>query len=199
VKERDDTAFFSRSPGIRCKIARTSHYATGYHFDNAERLVILSPFSRSFLTSFRRKVINIKVTGDTNTMKKIIVIFVVLSAIIVLTAASCGGSSGSGGTGGSGGTAVHMGETTFLQPSVTISKGSSLNLIDDVPVLHIIGNGSWVNNTAKPAIEPGAPTVNNVQISSAGQSINVGPFNTAGTYHLYCSVHLNMNLTVIVQ
>jgi plastocyanin len=161
--------------------------------------VILSPFSRSFLTSFRRKVINIKVTGDTNTMKKLIVIFVALSAVIVLTAASCGGSGGSGGMAGSGGTAVHMGETTFLQPSVTISKGSSLNLIDDVPVLHIIGNGSWVNNVAKPAIETGAPTVNNVQISSAGQSITVGPFNTAGTYHLYCSVHLNMNLTVIVQ
>jgi plastocyanin len=161
--------------------------------------VILSTFSRSFLTSFRRNVINIKVTGDTNTMKKLIVIFVALSAVIVLTAASCGGTSGNGDTGGNGGTAVHMGETTFLQPSVTISKGSSLNLIDDVPVLHIIGNGSWVNNAAKPAIEPGAPTVNNVQISSAGQSITAGPFNTAGTYHLYCSVHLNMNLTVIVQ
>ena len=129
-------------------------------------------------------------------MKKLIAIFVALSVVTVLTAASCGGS---GGSGGSGDTGVHMGETTFLQSSVTISKGSSLTLIDDVPVLHIIGNGSWVNNVTKPAIEPGAPVVNNVQISSAGQSIVVGPFNTAGTYHLYCSVHLNMNLTVIVQ
>jgi len=128
-------------------------------------------------------------------MKKLIAIFVALGLLIVLTAASCAGSGGGAG----GGPSVHMGETTFLQPSVTISKGSSLNLIDDVPVLHIIGNGSWVNNVTKPAIEPGAPVVNNVQISSAGQSIAVGPFNTAGTYHLYCSVHLNMNLTVIVQ
>jgi plastocyanin len=128
-------------------------------------------------------------------MKKLIAIFVALGLLTVLTAASCGGSGGGAG----GGPSVHMGETTFLQPSVTISKGSSLNLIDDVPVLHIIGNGSWVDNVTKPAIEPGAPVVNNVQISSAGQSIAVGPFNTAGTYHLYCSVHLNMNLTVIVQ
>ncbi len=128
-------------------------------------------------------------------MKKLIAIFVALGLLTVLTAASCGGSGGGAG----GGPSVHMGETTFFQPSVTISKGSSLNLIDDVPVLHIIGNGSWVNNVTKPAIEPGAPVVNNVQISSAGQSIAVGPFNTAGTYHLYCSVHLNMNLTVIVQ
>ena len=138
-------------------------------------------------------------------MKKLIAIFVALGLLIVLTAASCGGSgdgagagAGSGG-GAGGGPSVHMGPTTFLQPSITVSKGSSLNLIDDVPVLHIIGNGSWVNNVTKPATEPGAPVVNNVQISSAGQSIVVGPFNTAGTFHLYCSVHLNMNRTVIVQ
>jgi plastocyanin len=129
-------------------------------------------------------------------MKKLIAIFVALSVVTVLTAASCGGS---GGSGGSGDTGVHMGETTFLQSSVTISKGSSLTLIDDVPVLHIIGNGSWVNNVIKPAREPGAPVVNNLQFNAAGQSMAVGPFNTAGTYHLYCSVHLNMNLTVIVQ
>lgn len=129
-------------------------------------------------------------------MKKLIAIFVALSVVTVLTAASCGGS---GGSGGSGDTGVHMGETTFLQSSVTISKGSSLTLIDDVPVLHSIGNGSWVNNVMKPAREPGAPVVNNLQFNAAGQSMAVGPFNTAGTFHLYCSVHLNMNLTVIVQ
>jgi plastocyanin len=129
-------------------------------------------------------------------MKKLIAIFVALSVVTVLTAASCGGS---GGGGAGAGTGVHMGETTFLQPSVTISKGSSLNLIDDVPVLHIVGNGSWVNNVMKPARESGAPVVNNLQFNAAGQSMAVGPFNTAGTFHLYCSVHLNMNLTVIVQ
>ena len=130
-------------------------------------------------------------------MKKLIAIFVALSVVTILTAASCGGSGGSAGGGGDSG--VHMGETTFLQSSVTISKGSSLNLIDDVPVLHIIGNGSWVNNVIKPAREAGAPVVNNLQFNAAGQSMAVGPFNTAGTYHLYCSVHVNMNLTVIVQ
>jgi len=130
-------------------------------------------------------------------MKKLIAIFVAIALFTILTAASCAGSGGGGGAGA--GPSVHMGPTTFLQPSITISKGSSLNLIDDVPVLHVIDNGSWVNNATKPAIEPGAPVVNNVQISTAGQSIVVGPFNTAGTFHLYCSVHLNMNLTVIVQ
>jgi plastocyanin len=124
-------------------------------------------------------------------MKKLIVGLIVLSLVTVLVVA-CGGSGG-------GSTDVHMGNTNFLQPSVTISKGSSLNLIDDVAVTHIIGNGSWVNGAPVPASEPGAPTVNNLQFTSAGQSQMIGPFNTAGTYHLYCSVHQNMNLTVIVQ
>ncbi len=132
-------------------------------------------------------------------MKKIIAILVALSLFTILTAASCGGSGGGAGTGDSGVPGVHMGAVNFVQPSITINKGSSLNLIDDVAVLHIIGNGSWVNNVIKAAREPNAPIVNNVSITSAGQSITVGPFTTAGTYHLYCSVHLNMNLTVIVQ
>jgi plastocyanin len=121
--------------------------------------------------------------------------FVALSLLTVVIA-SCGGS---GGNSSGSGTDVHMGDTTFLQSSVTISKGSSLNLINDVAVTHIIGNGSWVNGVIKPAIEPGVPTVNDLTFNSAGQSMTVGPFNTAGTYHLYCSVHVNMNLTVIVQ
>ncbi len=134
-----------------------------------------------------------KVKGETNTLKHLIAILVALSLLTVVIA-SCGGSGGN-----SSGSDVHMGDTTFLQSSVTISKGSSLNLIDDAAVTHIIGNGSWVNGVIKPAIEAGAPTVNDLTFNTTGQSMTVGPFNTAGTYHLYCSVHPNMNLTVIVQ
>ena len=125
-------------------------------------------------------------------MKKLLAVLVLLSLITVFVGA-CGGSSGSGSND------VHMGNTNFTQSSVTMSKGSSLNLIDDGAVTHIIANGSWVNGTPMPATEPGAPTVNNVQFNTAGQSQTVGPFNTAGAFHLYCTVHQNMNLTVIVQ
>jgi plastocyanin len=125
-------------------------------------------------------------------MKKLVAVVVILSLVTVLVVA-CGGGAGSGNTD------VHLGNTTFTQSSVTISKGSSLNLIDDVAVTHIISNGSWVNGTPMPAAEPGAPTVSNVQFTSAGQSQSIGPFNTAGTFHYYCSVHSGMNLTVMVQ
>ncbi len=92
---------------------------------------------------------------------------------------------------------VHMGDANFLQSSVTLSKGSTLTLIDDAAVPHIVQNGSWVNGSAQPAAETGAPTVN-VQFQG-NDSQSVGPFNTAGTFHLYCTIHPNMNLTVVVQ
>jgi plastocyanin len=91
---------------------------------------------------------------------------------------------------------VHMGATDFLQHSITIQKGQMVNLVDDASSTHIITNGSWVNGVAKPAKSPGAPTVNQTYIGN--DSAPIGPFNTAGTYYLYCTIHQNMNLTVIV-
>ena len=92
---------------------------------------------------------------------------------------------------------VHMGAGNFLQSSVTVPKGSKLLLVNDTSVVHFLANGTWQNGTAKMEKETGAPTLNNLQVS--GKSIEVGPFTTAGTYHVYCTIHPGMNLTVIVS
>ncbi len=92
---------------------------------------------------------------------------------------------------------VHMALDSFVQTTVTVPKGSKLLLVEDVPSTHILANGSWVNNAAHPTTEAGAPSINNLQIKNG--SIQIGPFNTVGTYHLYCVVHPGMNLTIIVQ
>jgi plastocyanin len=93
---------------------------------------------------------------------------------------------------------VHMGASTFVQTTVTISKGSKLTLIDDAATMHIIQNGAWdSNNNAQAAAESGAPKINTTFNGSDTQDI--GPFTTAGTFKLYCTVHPGMNLTVTVQ
>src|SRR6266700_5312787 len=120
---------------------------------------------------------------------------IVIGAILIAAIAQTNAPTGTTYTNGA--PTVHMSAGNFSQPSVTISKGSKLLLVDDVSVLHILANGSWQNGAAKPASEPGAPTVNNVQVN--GNSTEIGPFATAGTYHIYCTVHQGMNLTVIVQ
>lgn len=92
---------------------------------------------------------------------------------------------------------VHMNIDSFEQSSVTITKGSKLLLVDDSSSHHVLGNGTWQDGQPQQAREPGAPLINNVSVS--GNSVTVGPFTTAGTYHIYCSLHSGMELTVIVQ
>ena len=140
-----------------------------------------------------------------NKYLKILVMMLAVLALISILLAACarpgtpeanqsgGTSSGSGSSGGT----VHMGANNFLQSSVAISKGSKVTLIDDMRVEHIINNGTWVNGTAKPGTEPGAPTVN--LTFNGGDTQDVGPFTTAGTFHLYCTIHSEMNLTVTVK
>ena len=78
-----------------------------------------------------------------------------------------------------------------------VPKGGKLKLVDDGPFVHILANGSWVNGQPKPVQEAGAPLLNNQQVN--GNSVELGPFATAGTFHIYCTVHPGMNLTIIVQ
>lgn len=92
---------------------------------------------------------------------------------------------------------VHLSAGNFAQSSVTIPIGTKLLLVDDTSSLHVLANGSWQSGTAKAGREPGAPVVSDVHVS--GNSAEIGPFATAGTFHIYCIVHPGMNLTIIVE
>ncbi|GHO64194.1 hypothetical protein KSC_030860 [Ktedonobacter sp. SOSP1-52] len=93
---------------------------------------------------------------------------------------------------------VHMNDTNFVQTSITIKKGERLKLISDTLTPHAIANGTWESGTAHAARESGAPQVKDVQVDGYS-SQTFGPFTTAGTFKLYCTVHAGMNLTVVVQ
>ena len=95
------------------------------------------------------------------------------------------------------GPTVHMGGSQFLQTTITLKKGDKLTLVDDAAAPHVITNGKWDGATQKPALEPGAPRVN--LNFSGGDSKSTDPFNTAGTFAIYCTIHGGMNLTVTVQ
>ncbi len=91
---------------------------------------------------------------------------------------------------------VHLTASNFAPTSVIVSQGAKLRIVADTSIMHILSNGVWKNNTPQPGQEPGAPKVDNVQIS--GGSLEIGPFTTPGTYHIFCTVHLNMVLTIFV-
>src|SRR5215471_6375847 len=132
-----------------------------------------------------------------------------LLGIFTLGSILLAGCSGQGTTigsttttnGGAGGNCVngtvHTLATTFQEACVNVAKGSKLQVVPVVNSLHILDNGSWVNGNMVPMTEAGAPTINNVQVTAS--TISIGPFTTAGTYHIFCTVHPYMNLTVIVN
>jgi len=96
---------------------------------------------------------------------------------------------------------VHMGVDDFAQSTITIPKGSTLRLVDDVQSLHVLFNGTWENKKPHMATEPGAPVVNRLVVGAPhkGDTVEIGPFTTAGTFHIYCVIHPGMTLTVVVQ
>ncbi len=142
---------------------------------------------------------------------KILVMFLAILALGSILLAACtrpgtitkttgttptASSGGGGSAGGCANGTVHMDASNFVQKCVNISKGSKVTLVDDVQVLHIITNGQWVNNAPQLSVQPGAPKINNVNIS--GGSADIGPFNTAGKFNVLCTVHVGMNLVVNV-
>lgn len=118
------------------------------------------------------------------------------------TATSGGGgatptSSSGGGTSSCANGTVHTLTSSFQESCVNVTKGSKLTISPAQTSLHIFFNGTYVNGNPQPAKESGAPTVNNLQESTS--PVTIGPFNTAGTFHIYCSVHPNMDLTIYVK
>lgn len=126
-------------------------------------------------------------------MHKKLLVSVALLALLTMLLAACSIHEGGGPTG----PVVHMGPADFIQHSITINKGDSITLIDDVAVGHIIKNGTWAGSKPSESQESGAPTYNATFVGNDNSTL--GPFPTAGTFHFYCTVHPGMNLTVIVQ
>jgi plastocyanin len=86
----------------------------------------------------------------------------------------------------------------FEQSCITLKKGDTLKIVQDQTSFHIFDYGQWNGNTQQPVQAPaGAPALKSLQMS--GPTVSIGPFTTAGTYHIYCTVHPGMNLTIVVH
>lgn len=121
----------------------------------------------------------------------------ILGAFLIGTIAQAPAAGGLA-TGQAGSAAVHLTAARFAPDIVALHKGDRLIIVDDGPVPHTLTNGSWsADQRAVPGVEPGAPRVNNVALNN--NTVPLGPFTTPGTYHIYCTIHPGMNLTIVVQ
>jgi hypothetical protein len=119
-----------------------------------------------------------------------------MSILALIVAANPQASSASSTT--TGEPTVHMSGRNFVQNVVLVPKGSKLLLVNDTTIEHILQNGSWTESgTVVTTAEPSAPVLHHVD--SKGGSLEIGPFNSAGIFHIYCIIHRGMNLTIVVQ
>ncbi|HEX4204159.1 MAG TPA: plastocyanin/azurin family copper-binding protein [Ktedonobacteraceae bacterium] len=92
---------------------------------------------------------------------------------------------------------VMMGPSTFITTTKTIKKGQTITMVNTSANQHILVNGEWKGATPVTTTEPGAPKLSmNIQ---GNQTTSTPAFTTAGTYHIYCTIHGGMNLVVTVQ
>ena len=123
---------------------------------------------------------------------------IVVGMIVVALIVAANPQAGSASTNTGGEPTVYIGGAHFIQDVVLVPKGSRLRIVNDSSVEHILQNGRWsANGTAQTVAEPGAPAVHNVDIM--GGSVEIGPFPTAGVFHIYCTLHPGMNLTIVVE
>jgi plastocyanin len=127
-------------------------------------------------------------------MRKLTGAIVLSLFMLALTIAGCGGGGGGGGASNE----LDLGPVNFVQTSITLSAGQALHIVDPQSTggfhnLCLGQNGSCDSNATGPS-----------ELHSPGMMINPGTtkditFSAAGTYHITCTIHVNMNLTVTVQ
>ena len=123
---------------------------------------------------------------------------IVVGMIVVALIVAANPQAGSASTNTGGEPTVHIGGAHFIQDIVLVPKGSRLRIVNDGSVEHILQNGRWsANGTAQTVAEPGAPAVHNVDIK--GGDVEIGPFTTTGVFHICCTLHSGMNLTMVVE
>jgi plastocyanin len=123
------------------------------------------------------------------------IIGAVLGAILISVIAQPTTASG-GGASADSTPMVHLGLNAFSPTLIAVPEGSQLRFTEDSAITHILTYGAWSNGHTELATPANAPALANRQIS--GGSFAIGPFTTPGTYHILCTVHPGMQVTVIV-
>ena len=130
-----------------------------------------------------------------STMKKLIILIFVAMLITLLVACGQGNSTGSSNNPNT----VRTEGGVFNTSAISIKKGDTITFYDDVDNggLHILVTGQGaVSDTENGAPDFGGTAGHRIDV---GESWTTQPWTTAGIYHVTCTVHPNMNLTVTVH
>jgi plastocyanin len=121
-------------------------------------------------------------------VKRIIPIFVTLGLLFAV--AACGSSVTSKDP-----NAIETLASSFSKSSVTITQGQTLTFVDNSDIHYLTTGEGGLYEKEPGAADMGGPTGHAID---AGQVWTTPPWTTPGTYHITCTIHPAMNLTVMV-
>ncbi len=133
-------------------------------------------------------------------MRRFVVIASFLALLTGALAACAGGPDygGSSGGGSSGASTLSLGGSSFNgATSITITAGQAVTFDDSSGGTHDLVTGTSGQFTAATGAPNEFSTKDGLDLS-AGDKKTV-TFNTAGTYHITCTIHPSMQATVTVN
>jgi plastocyanin len=92
---------------------------------------------------------------------------------------------------------VGMTQEAFAEDTVTIVAGSTLTFVNNSHFLHVLAPGEEARLTAQDGV-PRFDDRYNTHIAEAGDQYTTTTWNSPGTYHLTCTLHPEMTITVLV-
>jgi plastocyanin len=92
--------------------------------------------------------------------------------------------------------AVGMEHEEFTADSVTIPVGGTMTFVNNSRWLHVLGPGEGGRLTGISGVPEMGPR--GAHMSETGDTWTTAAWNTAGTYHVTCSLHPEMTMTVVV-
>jgi plastocyanin len=125
-------------------------------------------------------------------------VFTAILSLLVLTLALAAAGCGEASSGGGSSNELDMGSSSFTQSSITLTSGQVLHIVDsqDSGGTHnlCIGQNGTCDANPSGSTDLGA----NGTMFSPGTTKDI-TFSGAGTYHITCTIHPSMNVTITVQ
>jgi plastocyanin len=127
-------------------------------------------------------------------VKSLFLLSIVVFSILTVVFVACGGSNETSNNPNT----IRTEGGTFATSSISIKKGSTITFLDDSNngALHYL----IIGQNGQEAAQNGAPDFGGLSGHriEGGDVWTTAPWNTAGIYHVTCTVHPSMNLTVTV-
>jgi plastocyanin len=118
------------------------------------------------------------------------ILWLIVPCCLLLIMAACGSKVTSDDP-----NAIYTSSSDFSKSQITIKQGQTLTFVDNDTLHYLVIGTNALYQKESGAPDLGGPDGHTI---SAGQVWVTPPWTTPGSYHITCTIHPSMNLTITV-